>query len=226
MLHAIEQRKATAFFLKIAREETLRQPFEDMITSTIFGPLDMMPREMAAKGLTRILGLDAEGIRIEAATLIFWPWVTGDENRYRQPDIMVKGDGPNGRKIELRIEVKWDARFYPGQLLEQRAHIPVDGCDAYQVAVVRNAATALVELRDLEGKPEGWNPIIRSWREIAAFAGQKSIFTDPLQRWLNLVHKFLTELGEIPFTDFSMVEPLIVEAGLEWQKFQVSQPCL
>jgi hypothetical protein len=57
--------------------------------------------------------------------------------------------------------------------------------------------------------------------EIAAYAAQGP-HPPGLQRWLALVHNFLIELGETPFTAFNMIGGLILEAGPQWQKFRIS----
>ena len=117
MLHAIANNKATAFVNRLSTEESIRQPLEDMITSTVFGPLDLMSDELAAQGLSQILGPKVRAFQLRSATLSFWPRQELGTTQYRQSDVEAQCQRGGAQPIQLRIEVKWGRSPDPNQLL-------------------------------------------------------------------------------------------------------------
>jgi hypothetical protein len=212
MLHAVVQGKATTFLTKVSRD--LRLPLEDVITSTVFGPLDLMSEDIAAAGLSQLLGL--QELRLDRARLCFWPWLRSSAE-YLHPDVVAISPQP---RIELRLEIKWGAAFDPQQLFDQFRLDREEGVKVVQVAIVRDLGAALVKLRSFKGA-EDWDPKLVSWREIAAYAFRGSLQDGPLRRWMTLVYKFLIAMDEVPFTGFGIPRLLLAQAGQNWLEFRI-----
>lgn len=198
MLHAINNRKAR---LSTFRSAGVRVPLEDVVTSTIFGPLEFMApddRERATAYIFEVLALPMP-TRSGSLRTQFWPRFPLADNglraRYSEPDlVIVDALGPLAV-----IEVKWGAPLGEHELAAQWASLaPAERRRAihvllfqepepYRRAVDRDRV--LIEQRGLGP----WNPFLRSWRMMASLPtiAARPDTSEAVQSWANAVAAFL-----------------------------------
>ncbi|MBD8548291.1 hypothetical protein [Sphingomonas sp. CFBP 8760] len=173
MLHALNGRKAR---LGAFRGAGTRVPIEDVVTSTIFGPLGFMSPEDRRTAVACLH--EAFAIRQPSSTgdvqLRFWPRLPLAHDalraRYVEPDlVLTDADG-----AVLVIEIKWGAPLGKHELAAQwealspserrrSSHLLlVHETEQYREAVEIDAA--LLERRGLSP----WRPVVRSWRSLTA----------------------------------------------------------
>jgi hypothetical protein len=199
MLHAINGRKAKLSAFRAAGQ---RVPMEDMITSTVFGPLAFLDNiEMSAvlDGFLTRLGV-ARPAWVGAQHLSLWPKhaeVPKDlRSSYIEPDLVISDqDGAS-----LIIEVKWGAPLGTRELASQwlslgegRRMKSVHLLLVLEPHVYREhvaSDTALVADRS----DMAWPLFTRSWREAAdAFRATSADggLGPGTRRWAESVHSFL-----------------------------------
>lgn len=117
MLHAVNRKKAR---MDAFRGPGQRVPLEDVVTSTIFGPLLFLDQAEAEAAVSRILTtLGITPPRWDGPThLSLWPRRTTVEalrSKYIEPDAEIVDSTGNS----LSIEVKWGARLSEMELASQ-----------------------------------------------------------------------------------------------------------
>ncbi len=175
MLHALNGRKArfAAF-----RGAGLRLPLEDVVTSSIFGPLDFMREDDRAEALTKLLselGLSVPPLS-GSIRLLFWPKLpVGDvslRSRYTEPDLVLA----DGRGPRVILEVKWGAPLGEHELAAQWSSVPaLMRADALHLMIVRQPSEYQADIasdKALLGRSgcAPWRFEMRSWREVARAA--------------------------------------------------------
>jgi hypothetical protein len=112
VLHAVVRRKASTFL----RSKGTRTPLEDIITSTVFGPLQFFAPADALEALTVAFDLPRPQWTPAACWFGFWPRGVDDSI---EPDLSVRFEGGHGERVTLLVEVKWNAPFGEAQALRQ-----------------------------------------------------------------------------------------------------------
>jgi hypothetical protein len=218
MLHAVEKKRATAFLARVESMEPMRHPLEDMITSTVFGPLELMPENDAGRGLARILGIGLRSID----SIKFWPRrnLNGESI---EPDLVVDCQTDTSQSLELRIEVKWNSPFDPDQIEKQSRLSPPPNHQVRSIAVVRDLSSARAEWKKSKHS-SSCKLLIRSWREIADNAKADTTAPRWLRRWIDLVRTFLREQHEIPFSGFASLQEFLPECSASMANLPRSGP--
>lgn len=188
MLHALNNKKAR---LDRLIKGASKQPREDLITSTLFGPLDFMPRESRPKALRALLGLELG----DASKMVLWPRFYRGSRRV-EPDILIIDD-----QHWHIVEVKWGAHLGVGQLERQLDAVAKWDCRRQGLgSAPRNVETITIlgferhhapQVAACVGNPVPVRP--RTWQEVARDMWQLKIDSrDALASWAQQVHQFLT----------------------------------
>jgi hypothetical protein len=198
MLHAINNRKAR---LSAFRGAGIRVPLEDVVTSTIFGPLEFMApvdRERAIAGIAEALALPipaAEG----SLSAQFWPRFPlsqeGLRARYSEPDLVITDSaGPL-----VVVEVKWGAPLSENELAAQWISLaPLARRRAIHLLLVQDPEAYRHDFeRDgalIEQIGEGpWRSFLKSWRTMASLpllTARPGTY-EAVRRWADAVGAFL-----------------------------------
>jgi hypothetical protein len=199
MLHAVNSRKARLSAFRAAGQ---RVPTEDVVTSTVFGPLaffDPLEANLAVKALLASLQMEQPnwtGI----ANLTLWPRhvnVPGElRSSYVEPDLVIS----DAEGAALIIEVKWGAPLSAFELASQWLSLtPEQRRKSVHLLLVLEpgpyqddvaADVRQVSIRDYGG----WRLSTKSWREAAdAFRamGSDTCLGPGTRRWADSVHAFL-----------------------------------
>jgi hypothetical protein len=184
MLIAVAKKKAKMSKLTGARKE----PREDLVTSAIFGSLQLLPSEEQAIAIADIFENKPDADR--KFEFIYWPTWDGCE-----PDVVIEVG--NGGKLEtiIVIEVKWGANLGQDQLERQK----VASEEKYPGASRRYFLLGAEPKHDV-GKT-GFLPI--SWRYVTERLqnrlDESSSQGGPLGLWRKQVLEFLhqTDKGRI-----------------------------
>lgn len=198
MLHAINSRKAR---LGAFRSAGLRVPFEDVVTSTVFGPIEFMSPEDARRSIDLICEALVLRLPTPVGSLraVFWPRMPLTDDalraRYSEPDLVFADEaGP-----VMVIEVKWGAPLGVNELAAQWSALSsVERRRAAHVLLVqepgpyRRAVEMERELIDARGLGP-WNLVVRNWRSLAAIRvlSRTPDTADAVQRWATAVGSFL-----------------------------------
>lgn len=197
MLHALDHRKAK---LSSFRGQAVRLPIEDVITSTVFGPLEFMSqsdRSDALKGLLKFAGCTVR-CHWPSLQIGFWPKMKpetpGLRSVYIEPDaILFDKSG-----IVLLIEVKWGAPLSQHELAAQwDALTEVSRSRAGHLLIVREKSSYQNSIDAdratiREAKKLPWSPVVLSWNEIArAFDAISATDNDGVRNWAVRVARIL-----------------------------------
>ncbi|WP_141688303.1 hypothetical protein [Bradyrhizobium paxllaeri] len=187
-----------------------RRVIEDVITSTLFGPLKFMSPGHSGQILSWLTRQQCN-VEAEVWSIQLWPRLSVDEasaNEYTiEPDLII--DGCLGKKpFRWIIEVKWDAVLHRQQVQDQ-----VRICTKYQanwihVSLVKSADLAAFEFPGTTIIQ--WNQALRVLQDVlrsGAAEGASLI-------WCKDVIAFLEKLGVGTFEGFGQLnlEPVTVEA--------------
>ncbi len=179
----------------------MRVPLEDVVTSTVFGPLEFMGqacRTDAIALLGQALSLPTTCANGEIRAH-FWPrFGLADEalrTRYAEPDLVFSDDhGPL-----IVFEVKWGAPLGRNELAAQWASLPPNSRRrAVHVLLVQEprlyrddieADVALIERRNLGP----WNPLLRGWDLLAALPmlAARPGMSDGVRAWATAIGALL-----------------------------------
>jgi len=200
MLHALNARKARLRNL-ISGEG--RIPFEDIVTSTVFGPLTLLRSDERAA----VIGAIAQQCDIPAAGDDFCSlhlWSRRDGNRFRprsvEPDVVV--DFGNGAQI--LIEVKWGAALDRNELAAQWASLsPVERQQSYHLLLVREPSRYAEAIREDEEELRKWlgetdwrhRLRVCSWRAMADIVRRLEVRPDidaGVRTWAKMVAVLLS----------------------------------
>lgn len=198
MLHAVNRRKAR---IDAFRGPGLRVPLEDVVTSTIFGPLlfmDQAEAEGAVSLMLSTLGIPRPGW-VGPTHLSLWPrrkTVEALRSSYVEPDAEIVDAAGNA----LVIEVKWGAPLSVLELAAQWLSLSVDARSASRHLLI------VLEPRPYQASIDGdrrvvaancavhWPLHLVSWRRMAdAFRqiGRDMRLNPGTRRWALTVHGFL-----------------------------------
>lgn len=198
MLHAVNNRKAR---LNAFRSAGVRVPLEDVVTSTVFGPLEFMApddRERAVMCIAEALSLPWP-IKTGELEMRFWPRLQLVDSelrvRYSEPDLII-ADVSGSLAM---FEVKWGAQLSEHELAAQWAALtPSERRRSVHVLLVqepelyRRAVESDAERIERLGLGP-WHFAFRSWRLLAALT---TISSRPgtslaVQRWAIAISAFL-----------------------------------
>ena len=118
MLHAINGRKAR---LGVFRSAGIRVPLEDVVTSTVFGPIEFMSPEDARRSIDLICEALALPLPTSVGPLraVFWPRLPLADDalrvRYSEPDLVFADDVG----LVMVVEIKWGAPLSENELAAQ-----------------------------------------------------------------------------------------------------------
>jgi hypothetical protein len=234
MLHAINRRKAR---INVFRGPGQRVPIEDVITSTVFGPLLFMDPAEAHKVLLLVL----DQLRIAppswsgTAHLTLWPRKPFDlfRSRYVEPDAEIVDAAGNA----LVIEVKWGAPLGKHELASQwlslspqaRAksrHLLIVNETAPYGDAIREDGALIANTCDLP-----WRLDAVSWRQLAEAFGaiaRNIELNSGTRHWALAMNGFLrrvdprsvagwNQLGIEPVTDlrWGFTRLISIPAGLQ-----------
>lgn len=207
VLHAVTHRKASAFLTKGQG----RRPIEDIVTSSIFGPLELLPPQDIFSALFLALGLPTLPWTPAFCEFNFWP------RKSVEPDLMVSFKGAAGDRLTLLVEVKWNSRLGTDQGLRQWREF--GDPFTWHVFVVREQLAVDDHLEEAgmkalsEGETPAWladwrsRQVVASWRQVGERLRQARSGDLPpgLARWAAIVPEFLSRLGERNFGGFASV---------------------
>lgn len=190
MLHALNNKKAR---LDRIIKGVAKQPREDLITSTLFGPLDFMSEAARAEALSALLGLDL-GL---ASKMKLWPRFYHGSQRV-EPDLVIV----DGLSCHI-VEVKWGAYLGIGQLEGQLDAVAAWGCRKQDLDLLGVAPRTVNTLTVLGYEPHHASQVAacvrpirqRTWQEVAHDTYELELELgpkDPLAAWAQQIHQFLT----------------------------------
>ena len=197
MLKAVAQRKAHWLFNRSISHgiKLKRRPQEDLVTSAVFGNLDILDEPAKRKALKLIVGDEVwekfDPSESDQVNIILWPQAMQADGKRVEPDVILRA----GNRIII-VEVKWYAPLSPNQLIKE-----IRAVDSYYPDKSVDAILLLGEATlPSEFNPVGTLPFARTWRDVArdtARAGTKP--TDPFGKWADMLTNFLrqTEFGRI-----------------------------
>lgn len=206
MLQGLGQRKVR---LRQLFGSSSRCPFEDAITSTIFGPLQFLPVEDAwkvTKVIARRMAVPEALLpsQVDDVDIRFWP---NKETKYRtrgvEPDFVVEATLGGNLVLRLIVEVKWGASLGVDQLAaEWDAFSAPDQARTHHLLLVhdphRHERLVEKELKQWEadhGTQDRWRDRleVRSWRDLSyAFQDLLASAISPgVRRWGELVIEVL-----------------------------------
>lgn len=199
MLHAY-QRGKEVWFLRQRLSQENRLPLEDIITSTIFGPLDLIEPQDAWYALAIAFGLPDANWRPSFCEFSFWPR-SGIE-----PDLYVQFRDADGLKKALLVEVKWNSGFGTDQARLQWNAFAEGRKDTtlYHVLLARDALEMADHIR--AASPSGrWKASLVqvTWQQMSErLRFSRRSPKDPVGKWCALTCAFLEIMGEKPFEGF------------------------
>ncbi len=198
MLHAVNNRKAR---LGAFRGAGIRVPLEDVVTSTVFGPLEFM----SAEDRLRSIELVCEALAVAipeprgAMRALFWPRLPVSEvslrARYSEPDLVLADDiGPL-----MVVEIKWGAPLSERELAAQWSALGSTGRRravhlllVQEPGIYRRDVDLDREMLDAAGMGS-WPLQMRSWRSLTALEvlSRRADASGPLRAWASAVTAFL-----------------------------------
>lgn len=172
MLHAVNSRKAR---LAAFRGAGLRVPLEDVVTSSIFGPLDFMnatDRKAAIELFIEALAIKRPAWSGEIR-LLFWKKRAAVHpsmrKRYVEPDLIVADD----KGARMVVEIKWGAPLGKQELAAQWSCLsPAERSAALHVLLVREPSRYRADIA-VDGVMLGnagltpWRIVLCSWSDLA-----------------------------------------------------------
>lgn len=198
MLHAINSRKAR---LGAFRSAGSRVPIEDVVTSTVFGPLEFMSpedRRAAVDCLEEALAIRQSG-SLGPVQVRFWPRLQLADDalraRYVEPDLILA----DAAGAFLVVEVKWGAKLGEHELAAQWVALSpserrrsfhlllVQETERYREAIQIDAA--LLERRGFTP----WHAVVRSWKSLTALpiAAARHERSEGVRLWAAAVSDFV-----------------------------------
>lgn len=226
MLQAVNRKKAK---LDVFRGAGLRVPLEDVVTSTVFGPLQFIDQTEVTAAIDRLLltlGI-ARPIWVGPTHLELWPRRKAPSNlrsNYVEPDAEIVDSSGNS----LMIEVKWGAPLGLNELAAQWLSLPPEArsTSRHLLLVLETApyAAAVATDRKLVATAcdLGWPLIPINWRRMAdAFRaiGADISLNAGTRRWALGVHGFLRREDPLSLVGWSSLDMAPVDhAG--WRFWQ------
>lgn len=198
MLHAVNRRKAR---LDAFRAAGSRVPLEDVVTSTLFGPLLFFEAEQMEAVIDRMLReLDVPRPAWEGPLqLSLWPRQKTHatvRTNYVEPDAVIA----DAAGTSLLLEIKWGAPLGDRELAAQWLSLAPEARPRSQhlIIVLESSpydAAVAADRAFLARQPAGtWQGCVRPWRRVAdAFQviGIDTYFPAGLRRWAQAAHAFI-----------------------------------
>lgn len=214
-----------------------RDLHEDVITSTVFGPLQYMTAECCWSIVRKVLlggrsehpaGFDLNGFEPDRHELEFWPSGMAVEARV-EPDLVIKFDDNAGkRSLIVLLEVKWGGELDEQQLLKQKLamvarikNLPMKKIEIAQVLLARNVNTdeARQQVESTRSHGVTWSQIA-NWARANSARSHGAKADSAASLWAKQLRKLLDQLGIVAFTGFSLPEHAMSDAdrmlALEW----------
>lgn len=201
MLTAVERGKADWLFRKEAFDmgNLKHRPQEDMVTSAIFGTLDILPNKYKNQALILLTGenffklLDVK--QNEEIKVSLWKKYYGTiGHRYVEPDVIISADNR-----ALIVEVKWHAPLRRAQL-ELQCQAVKEKSDLRGLLLLGSTGGET----DMNGLPT--QAKCRSWQDVtrALLEYERNLPDGTLGRWCHSLSGFLqaTSKGRI-FSGFN-----------------------
>lgn len=198
MLHAVNNRKAR---LGAFRSAGIRVPLEDVVTSTVFGPLEFMSADDRRRSIELVCEALAVGIPEPEGEIraLFWPRLSVCDvslrTRYSEPDLVLADDaGP-----VMVVEIKWGAPLSERELAAQWAALDEgDRRRAMHLLLVqeqgpyRQDVDVDREWVDAAGMGP-WLLQVRGWRSLTALEmlSRRADASEPVKAWASAVTAFL-----------------------------------
>ncbi|WP_299845297.1 hypothetical protein [uncultured Jannaschia sp.] len=195
MLTAVARGKAHRLFDKQKSElfGSVHRPQEDMVTSTIFDSMALLPMPDRRHAFDLVIGKDClvasgfpDGADIDAR--LWHRFRNTPGRRSVEPDVLLTCEN----RVIL-VEVKWHAPLPKRQVTDEIAAAQGDGHNLCAVLLLGVAG-------DFEERSENTPPVFyRTWREVSADLKPNDQNDDSIDRWKRMVHGFLqkTDLGHI-----------------------------
>ena len=222
MLHAVNNRKAR---LGAFRGAGIRVPLEDVVTSTVFGPLEFM----SAEDRRRSIDLVCEALAVEIAErrgpmrVLFWPRLPVSDaslrTRYSEPDLMLADDvGP-----VMVVEIKWGASLSERELASQWTAIGSSGRRravhlllVQEPGIYRRDVDLDREMVDAAGMGP-WPLQMRNWRSLTAVEvlSRRADASEPVRAWASAVTAFLRREHRMSMHGWDEIGLMSVEEA-EW----------
>ncbi|UFZ03487.1 hypothetical protein LQG66_30375 [Bradyrhizobium ontarionense] len=194
-----------------------RRVIEDVITSTLFGPLKFMDANSAGQILSWFSRRKPES-HAKVRDVQFWPRFQVDErsaNEYTiEPDLVIDGYVDN-EAFRWIIEVKWDAMLHLQQVQDQVRICSEGQRDWVHISLVKSADLASFECADTIIIQ--WNQVLSALQEVIRSGeakGSSSI-------WCKDAVAFLEKLGIGAFEGFDQLG--LVPVAVEEIDLHVSQ---
>lgn len=223
MLHAILHRKTAVARRYYGRREKgeVRITAEDEITSTVFGPLDFLSGELAARFWADIFATQENGVslglNIDSATqhsIQLWDRRPSISSQSVEPDLLVQLVDSRRRRRILLIEIKWRSPLSGADQLRRQWEeflTPEERQDAFHLFIGLDTSDAIAARTQ---KTDLWagKLIELHWHSVRRCAQKMSIthqHTYPgLARWASCVDAFLGACGVRLFDGFSSLGSL------------------
>ncbi len=190
-----------------------RDLHEDVITSTVFGPLQYMTTEQCWRNVRHVLlggksehpaGFNLGAFKPDTHKLEFWPLKMGVETRV-EPDLVIQFDeNANKRSLVVLLEVKWGAELSSDQLRMQklatikRYEKARDTRDTRDTEIAQVFLARAVHTEVARKQIEDTQCHAVTWSQIATWTQSNSASNI----WAKHVDQLLNQLGIVPFTEF------------------------
>lgn len=194
MMEAVAQRKAQWLFNASGHKSFSgkRRPQEDMVTSAVFGSIQLLPLPDRREAIKLLLGdqcckeFSFGKFDIE---IKLWQKLRGlEKRRFVEPDVLLTCGGKT-----VVIEVKWHAPIGDQQIEKQIKAARYNGFDVAAAVILGEASTG-----EIEGTPS----FHRTWREVSVDLQGKlreQSENGPVTRWMKSMRGFLqeTDMGHV-----------------------------
>ena len=197
MLHAVAQRKARSFLIRSAGTRGTI-PLEDIITSSVFGPLAVLEPHRVWTALHIAFEMHPPDWKPARSDVVFWPRSSDGV----EPDMMVNFGDLQENRLRFLIEIKWNSGF--GHEQASRQWDAFGGPHVRHIFIARDALSIRKHWTDDPVTPE-WRAsrVAVTWSDMKDRLRREAVRQDQqLARWAMLVDNFLEALGEGTFTGF------------------------
>lgn len=196
MFEAVARKKANWLFAVSRGAEgalVKRRPQEDLITSSVFGSIRLLPLPDRHAALRLLLGpgypWGDNGNSEQEIEIELWKKLplTGVEGRkFSEPDVLLSCGGRT-----IIVEVKWYA-----SLSDQQIELQIEASHQNSLNVAGVIVLGEVgEADTVENTPRTW----RTWRDVSGDLQRNSRKDTPFADWVHMLEAFLqqTDMGQI-----------------------------
>jgi hypothetical protein len=202
MLQAVAKRKDRNSF----------KPFEDVVTSCVFGPLSYLPVEQVWGFFKKLIPDERLWPNVVPDRHEFHFWKNIAESGRVEPDLIVRffDNYNNAPLLTLLIEIKWkNSSLYPDQLEKQWNCIPkAEQGTCIHLCLVKDTASAKKEIAEYREE----RLFCTGWLNLAETMHDH--FPPPSDSWASDVRAFLQRIGVTAFGGFAhLPDPDIMSIG-------------